>query len=101
MATLQETLDPDARAFCEREGLRDALAAAIRLVGEYFPDARDLRVRLEWDPDNPRHEWLSVDYVVSGPVDELIDRDNHMLDRWLQEAPRDALGKVIVTFGVE
>ncbi len=101
MTTLQEALDPEARAFCEREGLVGALDTAIRLINEFFPEARDLRVELEWDPENPRDEWLAVTYLLPRGVLDLHERDTDMMDRWIADVPIREGGKVIMTFGVE
>lgn len=96
MATLHETLEPEVRAFVEREGIGDALATALRLIGESFPETRDVCIELMYDPENPQDEWVSVTYRLTSPAPDLRDRDAYMLDRYIAEVPWPRRDKVVL-----
>ena len=96
MAPLREALNPEILEFCEREGALDALRVAIDLVQQYFPEARELRAELMWDPDDPDDEWISLTYKVQGSLDDIRARDKQMMDHWIAEVPWPPGDKVVL-----
>lgn len=100
MATLQTAITPDVEQFCEEEGLRDHVARALELIQEHFPDAQGVRAELVWDPDIPGDTWVSLMVTLSGPLSEILARDDRFLDHWIAEMPWPEIDKIVVDLDI-
>jgi hypothetical protein len=95
VTTLPETLAPEVRAFVEREGLRDTLRLAVRLVQDHFPEVCRIDADLVEDPESD-DAWIALTVQVTGPLDELLERDGAFVNQWIAEAPWPARDKIVV-----
>ena len=95
MSILLQDLAPDVLAFGERYGILDTLRLSLKLVQEYFPDARHIKAELVYDPD-ARDEWAALNVDVPAGVPELMAGDDAFLDRWIKEIGWPAASKLVV-----
>jgi hypothetical protein len=95
VTTLPETLAPEVRAFVEREGLRDTLRLAVRLVQDHFPEVCRIDADLVEDPDT-EEQWLSLNAETPLHVEELLARDAGFLADWTEQAAWPERDKIAI-----
>lgn len=93
MTTVQPALTRAVAGFVEQEGLHDALQHALRLVQECFPGTRRVQVEHLADPESGE-QWLSLVATVPGGPDDVLDREDRFLDRWVADIPWPQVFKV-------
>ena len=96
MTTLVDELTPEARQFCEREGLGHYLQLAESLVGECFPPGAWAGIELVTDPASGER-WLNINVRVPGSVDTVLDAYNRYTERWAEVAPWPAVNQISLT----
>ena len=95
VTVLLEELTPEARTFCEREGLARYLQLAVQLVREHYPETREMYAELVHDPDSDE-EWMALNAEVPVSVEEMLARDEPFLDRWIAAAPWPQRDKIAI-----
>ena len=96
MTTLVDELTPEARRFCEQQGLGRYLRLAASLVGECFPRGVSAGVDLVVDPASGER-WLNINVRVPGPLDVALDAYNRYTERWAEAAPWPAVNQISLT----
>jgi hypothetical protein len=94
-----ETLTPDAEAFCRAHGLAPHLAQIQSLAQKHFPDAAPVTFRLEADPD---YDGECLEVAITAPADlslasTLYDR---FTDEWVAKAPDAVREKIRFAYKV-
>ena len=89
----------DVVQFCEREGILNYLLVADELVAECFPDASDLRVEMQEDPETGEKAAV-LRLTVAGSTDELLDRADKYTTGWVKRVPWPHCTRISISYDV-
>jgi hypothetical protein len=94
-------LPNDVRAFSDRHGLAEHIAATARLLRETFPPPGDITLELFTDPESEDESpWVAVVVTVrsSATVPEMLRHYNDFLERWVAVTPAPVRDQMIPKF---
>jgi hypothetical protein len=94
-------LPADVRAFADRHGIGEHVAATARLLRESFPPAGEVSFRLFVDPETEdENPWTAVVVAVRSrlTVPELLRAADGFYDRWIPATPPPARDLIIPSY---
>ncbi|MCI0681182.1 MAG: hypothetical protein L0Y71_03685 [Gemmataceae bacterium] len=93
-----EPMSAEVREVCDRLGIHDLVAIALRLIEKHF-QPEQLHYEPLHDPDED-NEWLGIRAIVRGSVEEVLTKDAACSREWRELVPMDRLGLVRIVFGI-
>ncbi|MFH0910444.1 MAG: hypothetical protein V1918_02895 [Planctomycetota bacterium] len=97
VAELDIPLTPEAKLFCRQEQLGEHLDFAETLIHKCFRNPSDIRVFLQTDPDSGE-EVLVISVGVEGSFEEIIRADKQYVRQLVRHLPRQASGKIGISW---
>lgn len=96
-SSLGKPMPAEVREVCDRLGIHDVVAIALRLIEKHFQPEQICYEPLH-DPEED-HEWLGIRVIVRCSVDEVLKKDNELTREWMELVPQDKLDLVAIVFG--
>lgn len=92
-------LPDDVRAFSDRHGLAEHIAATARLLRETFPPPGDITLELFTDPESEDAvNWVVVKIRAAGTTAALLQAYDRFLDRWIATTPAPVRDRIAGSF---
>jgi len=99
MEILGAEVPADVLAFCEHEGILEALAAAGELISQCFPDIRSVGFCVETDPETG-DESVVIDLCIAGEIEDLVRRSQQYSASFVAKEPWPERSRIHVCYSV-
>lgn len=80
----------DVRDFIKQHSLAEDFSVFLRLSTDCFPDASQVRISRERDPDDLEAEWICVEVQVRGEVESVLEQYNRFIESTVETMSPDA-----------